>query len=126
MAVNYDRARATAQRVINRFGGPGQIISKGKSGGKSAFGDSQADTPDTIINGIITPLVQFKTSEVDGTSVLTGDSWVIWQTDDTTQIKVDMQITINSTEFSIKKVSPLSSIAGINILVRLNLRSGNG
>lgn len=124
MAVDYNKKRAMAQRIINRYGGPGQIILKGVTGGTSVGGDTIPDTPDTLIDGIITPLIQYKTHEIDGTSILNGDSWVLWQTTSSTEIEIDMQITLNSKTFMVKSVQPFSSIDDINVFIKIQLRIG--
>jgi len=124
MAVDYDELRETAEEIIEDWGSSGQVIVKGKKGGKSVSGDAEADTPDTFIDGIFTPLVKFKTHEVDGKSVLMGDSYVLWQTTGDEKIKVNMQITINSVTFVIKAIMPLSSNEDINVYIKLHLRNG--
>lgn len=120
MTYDFNQARATAKRVISKFGNPGQVVLKGAKGGFDANGDVTADVADQSFDGIITPLVQFKLNEIDGKSIISGDSWVLWQGDDA--LAVDMQITINSTTFRIKGMQDLSSTDGINIYIKLQLR----
>ena len=122
MSFDYNEYRETAAGMITDYGGAGQIVKKGTTGGKNVSGDVTADTPDLTIDGIVTPLVKYKTSEIDGDSILNGDSWVYWQTDSATEIEVNMQITLNSVTFSIKDINPFSSIDDINLYYKLQLR----
>ena len=120
MTYNYTTARATARRSILKYGSTGSVIQKGQSGGYDDEGDAIADTADVTITGIATSLVLFDNKEIDGESILTGDSWVYWQSD--TAIAAGMQITLNSITFKIMAVTAVQSIANVIIYERLQLR----
>lgn len=120
MAYNYVAARKTMLRVITKYGQPGFVILKGTKAGPDDAGDTVPATPDTLINGKITPLVQYKTNEIDGVSILQGDAWVYFHSD--TVIDIDMQTTVNGKTFRIVGTFPLSSVDDINIFQRLQLR----
>lgn len=120
MSFDYNRARALALKVITKYGKAGTVIEKGTTGGFDDSGNSTPDTPDTIINGTITPLVQYKTKEIDGKSILTGDSWVFFHSD--IEPRINMQVTLNSKTFRIIETFPLSSVDDINIFRKLQLR----
>lgn len=120
MTYNYTRARKIALRQITKYGGAGQVILQGVTGGYDNSGNVIANTPDTIINGTITPLVDYKTSEIDGESIKKGDAWVYFHSD--SDITVNMQTTLNGTTFRILAVKTLSSVGGIEIFTKLQLR----
>ena len=120
MSYNFPAARAQAKRIITKFGKPGEVILKGVSGGFDDNGDVTPDTPDTIIKGTITPLIQFKTKEIDGESILKGDSWVYFDSD--TEPQINMQITLNGKTLRIIQTFPLSSVDDVNIFRKLQLR----
>ena len=121
MAFNYSKVRDTAKRIITNFGGAGQVIKKGiPSGGFDDNGDSIAATADVTISGIITPLLRFKKSEIDGSAIQTDDTFVFFHSD--TAPEIDMQITLNSKTFRIIDIVTLSSVDDINVFRRLQLR----
>lgn len=120
MPYNYIRAKEIAARAILKYGEAGQVTLKGSSGGFDDSGDATPDTPDTVINGIITPLVAYTTREIDDKTILNGDSWVYF--DSETEIEVNMQTTLNGVTFRIVKVFKLSSVDDIVIYRKLTLR----
>jgi len=120
MSFNYSEARSRAEKIITKFGSAGIVILKGSSGGFDDNGDATPDTPDTTINGIITPLVKYKTSEIDDKSIQNGDAWVFFHSD--SDITINMQTTVNSKTFRVVDVIKLSSVDDINIYTRLQLR----
>lgn len=121
MPYDYAAARRLAEKVITKFGAAGSVVKKGITGGGfDANGDVIPDSPDVIIPGLVTPLVQFKTKEIDGTTIQAGDSYVFFHSD--TIPAVDMQITINTETFRIVGIIKLSSVGDVNIFRRLQLR----
>ena len=120
MLFSYPQARAVALRVINRYGGDGQIVLKGVTGGYDDAGDVVADTADQTFFGTITPLIDYSNNELDGESIIMGDAWVLWQGVD--NIAIDMQIELNFQTFRIVDVMNFSSINNVNVFVRLQLR----
>ena len=122
MAYNYNKAREQAKKIISKFGSASSLVRKGLTGGFDSEGNVEADSPDILINGIATPLVSYTSKEIDGTSIISGDAWVLFHTDSATIIEIDMQITINSKTFSVKNIERLSSVGDINIYTKLQLR----
>lgn len=121
MAFDYSSARQSAKDIISEFGAPGSVVKKGDPGGGfDVNGDPVAPSPDVIINGIITPLLRFKTNEIDGSTIQAGDSFVYFHSD--TAPEIDMQVTINSITFRIVDLKVLTSVDDINVLRRLQLR----
>lgn len=121
MAYDYAAARKLALKVITKFGAPGSVVQKGVSGGGfDNNGDPTPDSPDVTILGTVTPLVRFKTKEINETTIKTGDSYVFFASDVSPEI--DMQITINFDTFRIVGLIELSSVDDVNIFRRLQLR----
>ncbi len=122
MAFDYTKARATAKKIISKFGQPSSLVKKGTTGGYGVGGNIEADAPDITIDGIITPLVSYKTNEIDGESIIIGDAWAFFYTESIVDIEVDMQATINGQTFSVKGIKRLSSVDDINLYTRLQFR----
>lgn len=120
MSFNYAGARATAENLIKKFGQAGTIIVKGVSGGYDENGDVAADTPDTTISGTITPLLQYSNKEVDGDSILKGDAYVFFHSD--TAPQVNNQVVLNGKDFRIVDIISLTSVDGINVFRKIQLR----
>lgn len=121
MTYNYPASRKQAARIILKFGAPGSVVKKGNPGGGSDVnGDPIAASPDEMFFGTVTPLVRFKTSEIDGTTILKGDSWVFFNSE--TSPEIDMQITLNFETFRIVDLEKLTSVDDINVFRRLTLR----
>lgn len=121
MAYDYAAARKLALKVITKFGAPGSVVKKGVSGGGfDNSGDPIPDSPDVTILGTVTPLVRFKTKEINETTIKSGDSYVLFASDVAPEI--DMQITINFDTFRIVDLIDLSSVDDENIFRRLQLR----
>jgi len=118
---SFTAARNTVKRIINRYGGSGSVVKKGSTGGFDSEGNPKADDPDVVIDGIITPIVKFKTSEIDGKTIKKGDGFVYFQAD--TEVVTDMQTTINGETFRVKGVDVLASVGDVRIYQRLHLRS---
>lgn len=117
---DYNEARETALELIEFFGQPGTVVKKGTTGGQDAWGDPKPDEPDVTINGIITPLLQYKTKEIDDTNIKRGDSFVFFHSD--TSPEINMQTTINGKTFRIVDTIVLNSVDDINIFRKLQLR----
>lgn len=123
MAFDFAEARLDAVEIIEEFGGDGSIVSKGSSGGFTQSGSVLADSADTEILGKTSPLMSYKNNEIDGKSIIMGDSFIYFQSiTNTEKIEVDMQTTLNNKTFRIKKVEDLSSIANVNVYYKLQLR----
>lgn len=121
MAYNYERARDTAMRAITKYGSFGQLVKKGVAGGYDNDGNPTPSTPDVAIDGIITPLVKYTSKEVDGSSIIAGDSWVYFHSED--EPSIGMQATVNGVVFRVIDIHQLSSVDGTNIYRKLQLRS---
>ena len=117
---DYTQARADALELIEFFGGKGQVILKGSAGGYDAKGNLTPDTDDIIYEGYITPLIGYKTAEIDGTAIQRGDNYVLFHSDD--KPLISMTVTLGGEAFRIINVTTLSSITDITVITKLQLR----
>ncbi len=120
MSYNYSKSRQLALRVLKHYGASGSVIKKGNVAGFNNNGDAIQATDDTVISGTITPLVKYKSTEINNTSIEAGDSYVLFQSD--SPVAVGMQTTLNNTTFRVVDVTFLTSISDVNIFVKLQLR----
>ena len=119
-AFDYVNAHNVAVKLITKFGQPNNIVIKGNSSGWDDSGNQIPVEPDTIISGIVTPLLKYKQAEIDGESVLMTDSYVFFSSE--TPPEIDMMITINSQQFRVVDLTTLNSVDDINVYRRLQLR----
>ncbi len=117
---DYTRARDTAERLILKFGQSASVVIPGNASGYDTSGNVIAPTADTVINGIITPLLSYRKSEIDGESILHSDSYVYFHSD--TAPSVGARVTINSSLFRVVSIRELTSVAGVNVYRKLQLR----
>ena len=120
MEFDYAQARATAEKIISKFGVAGAVIKKGSIGGNDEWGDPIADIPDVTIDGIVTPFMAAKKAEIDDTNVLMGDGFVFFHSDIAPEI--GMQTTLNGQTYRIVNMKVLNSVDDINIYRKLQLR----
>lgn len=121
MAFDYDGARAEAFALISEYGEAGQVVLKGTKGGFDSEGNATPDVPDVVIDGTITPLLQYRTREIDGTNILSGDTFVFFHSE--TAPEINMQVTINSKTLRIINIYKLDSVGGVNVFRKLQLRA---
>lgn len=121
MAFDYEAAKRTATNVILKYGAAGQVIKKGVTEGFDDSGNATGSTSDVIIHGLITPLVLYTTKEIDGTSIISGDSWVYFQSEAAPD--VGMQVTLNSVTLRVTAKPSVVSVGGIVLYYKLQLRS---
>lgn len=122
MAIDYTAKRATAEKLITNAGEPAQVIKKGITGGYNADGDVVPDTPDTVIDGVVTPIFSYKLSEIDGERIIAGDGYAFFYSDDVPEI--NSTIEINSIDYRIIDIPSLTSAGGVNVYRKLQLRGG--
>lgn len=117
---DYKAAGKLTKKVIDKFGSSISIVKKGLTGGYDINGDVMADQPDTIITGKATPLVSFKNREIDGKSIIKGDSYLMFYGNG--EPEVNSQVTVNNKTFRIVGIDELNSNDGINVFIKLQLR----
>ena len=119
MSFDYNKARATAKKLIEKFGQTGEVVKINNSPFDSS-GNPTSGEPTFVANGIVTPLLKYKQAEIDGESVLSTDSFVFFHSSTTPE--VGMMITINSQQFRVIDLKTLDSVDDINIYRKLQLR----
>ena len=117
---DYNKARQTAERLINKFGAECSAVQEAVGGGTDAFGDPLPGTDAVTIDGIITPKLNYRVSEVDGSVVQHGDCYVYFHSN--TAPSIDMTVTLNGETFRIVDIVDLTSVDGINVYRKLQLR----
>lgn len=117
---NYENARLTATKLISKFGAAGSFVIKGNDGGYDDDGNVIAPTPNVTISGTVTPALQYKSMEIDGSTVQTGDSYVFF--DSATDIPIGAIITLNGNEFKAVNSTTLKSVAGVKVYQKIQLR----
>ena len=122
MAFNYPKARLTAERLIKNFGSANQVIKKGTKGGYDSSGNVTADVPDVVIDGTVTPLLNYNSHEVDGVNILASDMNAFFHSEIAPEI--GMQITVNGVTFRIVSIYSLGSAdaVSVNVFRQLQLR----
>ena len=122
MGFNYEEAHADAKELIEFFGEPATVVKKGNSGGYDSSGNVIAAQPDTLIDGIATPKIDFKSSEVNGSSILMGDATVFFES--VVAPEIGMMITLNGETYRIIDTDILTSVGDINVYRELHIRQG--
>jgi len=117
---DYSQARLDAQDLIELFGGTGVFLIEGSTGGYDEYGNVEEPTADVTILGTVTPLIGYKTSEIDGESILRTDNYVFFHSD--SLIEIGMVTSIGGDKYRVVDVTKLDSSESINIYTKLQLR----
>lgn len=118
---DYSKAREVAAKLIDKFGAPSTFVVAGQNaGGYDDFGNVIAPSSDTVINGTITPLLSYKQAEINGETIQQGDGYVFFHSD--TAPPIDSKTTINGLVYRAVWVEQLSSVGGVNVLRKVQLR----
>ncbi len=117
---DYSKALLVAKGLIVKFGSSGSFILSGNTGGYDDSGNVIAATDDNVIEGTITPLLQYKTSEIDGQNILMGDSYVFFDSD--TPPEIGYHTTINGDILRAVDVTSLTSVDGVRVYTKIQLR----
>lgn len=118
---DYEEGQLRAAELFLYYGGNVQFTIKGVEGGYDDDGNAIVPQPETTIEGLATPVVNFKTSEVDGKTILMGDGYCFYQGDD--DIAIGAQLTTGSKTYRVIASNVLSSINGITIFQKLHVRA---
>lgn len=117
---DYEAKRLTAERLITKFGADGSFTLKGTKGGFDSFGNATADVADVVVDGIITPLLSYSQSEINGESILSTDNFCYFHSDDSPQI--NYVTTINGETYRAISIVKLDSVGDVNIYRKIQLR----
>lgn len=121
MAFDYAQAALDASEIIAEFGATGTVYSPAISGNDPDTGLPMVTVPAVTLTGTITPKLQYKKDQIDGSNVLMSDSFVFFDTDG--EPIVGMFTLINSELLRVVKVDSLRSVGGVKIYHKLQLRA---
>ena len=118
---DYNKARATAERLITKYGAAGTVVIEGNDGGyDSATMQPISATPDVTINGTVTPVMPYSSREIDGSTILSTDGFVYFHADSIPTIGATH--TQNGKLYRVQGVKTLTSVDGVNVYTKLQLR----
>lgn len=121
---DYTKARATAEKLINKFGKAGTVYSSPETGGTDALGNALPDSVGKVIDGFVTPLLPFTTQtqlsvyEKDG--VKAGDMFAFFHSDEL--IDINMLHDSNGETWRVMSVVRLTDDNGVNVFQQMMLR----
>ena len=114
---DYARARATAERLIAKFGTAGAIRRAVKTGPDYDPEITETDYPCTLV------ILEIDISKIDGTLIQQGDRMVYVSTKGLTiEVTVSDKLIIAGKEHAIKQCRPLSP-AGLTVYYELIIAS---
>lgn len=120
MAFDYAQAALDAREIIAEFGAAGTVYAPAVSGDDPDTGLPMTAVAQVTLSGIITPKLQYKKNQIDGSNVLASDSFVFFDTDG--EPIVGMVTQINGELLRVVKVDSLRSVGGVKIYHKLQLR----
>lgn len=121
---NYTKARATAEKLIKKFGKAGTVYSSAETGGADALGNALPDSVGKVINGFVTPLLPYSTqtqlSVYEKENVKSGDMYAFFHSDEL--IDINMLHDSNGDTWRVQSISKLTSADGVNVYQKMMLR----
>ena len=124
---DYSEARATAEAIIGEFGESATLSKPGTDAGYDPnTGDPIPSTPGSYVNGLVTPLLEYDTqtrsgaSEEAGETILSGDKFCFFHSAEAPEI--GMALTINGHDWRVVSIVDLTSVDGVNVFRKLQLR----
>lgn len=124
---DFEKARATAERLIKKFGGALDVIQEGSNYTKDALGNTVAKTEDIVISGFSSPLLSYGSDakadsyEQTGTEVIAGDKYNYFHSE--TIPSIGMSLTSDGVKYRVQSIIGLSSLEGVRVYTKLQLRS---
>lgn len=119
---DYSKARATAEKVINNYGGAGTVYELGSTS-EDMIGNVII-IPGKIIDGRIAPLIPYKTStqmtSYEKDNVIAGDKYTFFHSSE--KVAVGMLVDAEGYTWRIESISILDSTDGINVFQKIMLR----
>ena len=118
---DYGEARETAEALIGEFGESATLAKPGTDAGYDPnTGDPIPSTPGSYVDGLVTPLLSYKSTEVDGELIQAGDSYCFFHSDEAPEI--GMILTVNWLDWRVVSIVDLTSVDGVNVFRKLQLR----
>jgi hypothetical protein len=119
--LDYESTSAEIKAFLEEYGELLELTLKGNSGGFDSSGNSISPTADTTIEGVCTPIVRFRNSEVDGKTIISGDGYCLFQ--GTQDAAVGMLIPMYGNTYRVVDENGVKSINGIRLYQKLQVRS---
>lgn len=126
MAGNFDynKARATAEKLIKKFGSAGTVYLKDEPGGEDAFGNPLPGAGGKVISGFVTPLIpyssQSQNTAYENENVIAGDMFAFFHSDEL--IEINMLHDANGSTWRVQSISRLTSTNGVDVFQKMMLR----
>ena len=118
---DYSEARAAAEALIGEFGESATLSKPGTDAGYDPnTGDPIQSIPGSYVTGLVTPLLSYKSTEIDGELIQAGDSFCFFHSDEAPEI--GMALTINGHDWRVVSIVDLTSVDGVNVFRKLQLR----
>lgn len=119
---DYDKARSTAEKLIDKFGGAGTVYSLGE-GGEDMFGNP-ISSPGFSIDGLASPLLPYGTSTqmtvYERDNVIAGDMFFFFHSDEL--VEFGMLFDANGYSWRVQSIKRLSSLDDVNVFQKVMLR----
>lgn len=119
---DYAKARATAEKLIDKFGGAGSVYELGSTT-EDMIGNV-ITTPGKTIDGLIAPLIPYKTStqmtSYEKDNVIAGDKYTFFHSSE--KVAVGMLVDAEGYTWRIESTNTLDSTDGINVFQKIMLR----
>lgn len=121
---DYNEAQKTADELIEFFGSTGVVYTPAISGGGyDNNGNPLPATPQVDINGVVTPVLSFKSDEIDGDIIKATDGYVFFTPDDKSEvIEIGMLFDDNGKTYRVQDIQGITSNDGIKVYQKLQLR----
>lgn len=115
MAINYQRMRATAKRMLTQNG---TTFSGHRPGKIERVDGEEIETPDTLIS-VVGVQTSYKPHEIDGKTILTGDKQIVATAD--TEVRVGDILMLDGQRWRVENPWPVKP-ATLLICYRIQLR----
>jgi hypothetical protein len=116
---DYTRNKATADRLIKKFGQAVSLTIAGNAGGYDSSGNVVAPSPPVTVTGDGVKL-DYERDEIDGTAIVQGDAKLLLGSASGAPV-IGMETTINGDKWRVMAVDTLDP-AGVNVMYTLQLR----
>ena len=118
---DYSRPKATADRLIKKFGQAVTLTLAGNAGGYDDYGNPVTPTPPVNITGDGVKL-DFEQDEIDGTAIVASDAKLLLGSPSGTPV-IGMTLPLGGLTWRVQNLWPLEP-GGVNVMYTLQLRQG--
>lgn len=115
---DYTKARATAERLITKFGKASTFYAVGSTT-EDMLGNV-ITTPGAVINGAITPKLNYSRNEIDGINIIASDGYAFFHSE--IEPDIGMLTDLNGETLRVVSIKKLDSVDSINVYRKIQLR----